>query len=371
MITLVFAVVALIAFMDKASNDLLVDHRDALNHRLRAEAYSALEATLSVLAQFQQVDSGLHSPAEGWDDPLTFAGYTPTEDRTVDVSFEDESGKISLPHADAQTLSRLFQSWQVAKGDADTLADALMGWMKRDYNYTTAIMPDYEQSAIPYEPPARPLRSYTELAAIDKVRDFFYDADGRPNDYWRQFVAAVSLLDFTQSNLNGATPDTLAALGQYDENQQQAIADFRSGKGQFQSKGPGYFQDTQQAQTVTGPGGNTNAFSTAISALRINITVHDGKSDFKLSAVIAPPNGAKTVQQTATSQKLQTSASSAQTAAQSQAAPNATQATGGASGTNAAPAANENLRYPFTLLEIRENAAIAPVSPPVAASPTT
>src|SRR5687767_2231482 len=92
MITLLFATFALIAFMEKASVDLLVDQRDVLTRRLRAEAYSALEMTLGVLEQFREAGNGLRSPSEGWADPLAFAGYTPSEGREVHIAFEDESG---------------------------------------------------------------------------------------------------------------------------------------------------------------------------------------------------------------------------------------------------------------------------------------
>jgi hypothetical protein len=368
MVTMLFAATALVAFMDKATNDLLVDHRAVQTRELRMEAYSALETVLAVLQDFSAADNGLHSPAEGWNDPLGFAGYTPSQDRTIDVTFEDESGKISLPHATADVLSRLFQGWQVPQSDADMMADAMMGWMKREHVYSTSISPDYEQAAIPYEPPARPLRSYSELAAIDKVRDFFYDADGRPNDYWRQFVASVSLFDFARSNINGAKPETLAAIGQFDPTQQAAMADFAARRGSFKDQ-EGYVRDTSQAQAVVGEGGNLRAFVTTITALRIFITVHEGKTEYRLAAVIAPPNGAKTVQQTATSQRTETSARSSQTAEQRQAAPDATRANAGATqasqNTN-----NQNLRYPFTLLEIRENDEIPPAPPPPPAEGT-
>jgi hypothetical protein len=367
MVTLLFAATALIAFMDKATNDLLVDHRDALDRRLRQEAYSAMEVTLSVLQEFRLASNGLHSPAEGWSDPLAFASYTPTEDRTVDVAFEDESGKISLPHATADMLTRLFQSWDISQGDSDMLADALMGWMKKEHVYSTAISPDYEQSAIPYEPPARPLRSYAELAAIDKVRDFFYDK-GQPNDYWRRFISSVSLFNFSKSNINGAVGDALAAIGQYDPTQQQNMADYRAGVGQFKGQGPGYFQDVAQAQTIAGQGGDATGFATTISALRITVTVHEGKSEFRLAAVIAPQNGATTVKETATSQRGQTSATSAQSTSDRQTAPDAQT---NASGAQSNRAASQNLRYPFTLLEIRENNEIPPVvsAPPTSGTP--
>jgi len=366
LITLIFASVALVTFMDRATNDLIVDHRDAQAHRLRMEAYSALEATLGVLVDFREALGGLHSPAEGWSDPLGFAGYTPTEGRTVDVAFEDESGKISLPHADAQVLTRLFESWGETQPDAETLADALMGWMHKEHVYTTAISPDYAQSAIPYDPPARPLRTYAELAAIDKVRDYFYDANGRPNDNWRRFVASVSLFDFAQSSLNGAAPDTLAAVGQYSDTQRQTMADYLAGTGQYQNQGRNYFRDPSQAQALAGAGGNAGAFSTTISALRILITVHDGRTTFRLAAVVTSQNAAKAVQETATSQKTETSSPTNQNA-QKQNSPSATQTKQQVSGNGAQqPNATENLRYPFTLLEIRENDEIpsSPVAPP-------
>jgi len=206
--------------------------------------------------------------------------------------------------------------------------------------------------------PGRPLRSYHELAAIGKVRETFYDADGRPNEFWKRFVASVSLLQFQRPNINGAKADTLAALGQFDETQQRTISEYLNGGGSYLSKGPGFFQNPTDAQQIAGPTGDAGAFSTTISALRIFVTVRDGRTEFRLAAVVAPPNGATTVQATATSTRTETSASSAQTAAQQQNRPNAGQAA-----TTPTPNQNQasgNLRYPYTLLEIRENEEIPP-----------
>ena len=213
MVTLLFATFALLAFMEKAAVDLLVDQRESVTRRLRIEAYSALEVVLGVLVDFREVGNGLRSPAEGWSDPLAFAGYTPADGRTIEITFEDESSKLSLPHINAQVLTTLFMQWGVLKAEAETIADVLLGWMKKNHVYTSPLQPNYEYGAIPYEPPGRSLRSYHELAAIEKAREFFYDADGRPNDNWRRFVENVSLFSFAKPNLNGARPDVLAALG--------------------------------------------------------------------------------------------------------------------------------------------------------------
>lgn len=364
MVTLLFATFALVTFMEKASVDLLVDQREVLTRRLRQEAYSALEMTLGVLNEFREAGNGLRSPAEGWSDPLAFAGYVPAEGRVVEIAFEDESGKLSLPQVNAQILTRLFRHWDLPQADAEGLADALLGWMKRDHVYTSAVQPDYESGPIPYLAPGRPLRSFGELAAIEKVRETFYDADGRPNDLWRRFVDSVSLYNFPRPNLNGARPDTLAALGQFDETQQRNLGDYLRGTGTYLNQGPRFFQAPNEAQQIAGPAGDAGAFAALISALRITVTVREGSTEYKLSTVIAPPNGATTVQTTATAGRTQTSAAGAQTAAQQQNRPNAAQATPPRPGASPAapgtgPAAS-SLRYPFTLLEIRENDEIPP-----------
>ncbi len=368
MVTLMFAAFALVAFMDKASVDLLVEQRESVTRRLRIEAYSALETTLAVLEDFREVGQGLRSPAEGWSDPLGFAGYVPAGDVTVEVAFEDESGKISLPRADVTVLTGLFQNWGIVQGDAEELADALLGWMKRDHIYSSAVQPNYDQGPLPFEPPRRSLRSFHELAAIEKVRQMFYDQDGRPNEYWKRFADSVSLLDFPRPNLNGAKPDTLAALGQFNEQQQQTIAEYLKGSGSFGKGGPGFFRGPADAQSIAGPGGNAAAFGATISALRITITVRDGRTEFRMSTVIAPQGStAKTVQETATSTRTETSAAAAKTAQQQQNRPNAAQSAnppGAAGAKSPGGAAAASLKYPFTLLEMRENDEIPPAPPP-------
>lgn len=371
MVTLLFATYALVAFMEKASVDLLVEQREAVARRLRVEAYSALETTLAVLEQFREAGQGLHSPAEGWADPLTFAGYAPADGRKVEVTFDDESGKISLPRANAQILVNLFKNWGILQNEAEQLADALLGWMRRDHVYASAVQPDYDQGPLPFEPPRRSLRSFHELAAIEKVREVFYDADGRPNDYWRRFVESVSLLDFPKPNINGARADTLAALGQFDEQGQRQIGDYLRGEGNFQYSGPGYFQNPNEAQRLTGPTGDTGQFATTISALRITLTVRDGRTEFRIATVVGPQgSAAQPVRQNATSMRTEVSGKSAQTAAQQQNRPTTTPAAArpGATPANPSGANPGNLKYPFTLLELRENDEIPSVS--TAASPS-
>ncbi|MEO6244498.1 MAG: hypothetical protein ABIQ12_03600 [Opitutaceae bacterium] len=352
MITLLFATFALLAFMEKASVDLLVDQRDIVTRRLRTEAYSALEVTLGVLNEFREAGNGLRSTAEGWGDPLGFAGYAPTDGRVVAIAFEDESGKISLPHAPAQVLVALFKNWELSQSGAENLADALLGWMKHGHVYTSAIQPSYDSGLLPFEAPGRPVRAWGELLAIEKVRETFFDADGRPNDLWKRLVDVVSLLDFPKTNLNNAKPDALAALGQFDATQQRNLGEYLQGTGAYERQGPQFFQNPADAQRIAGPTGDAGAFGATISALRINVTVQDGRNELRVSCVVAPPGGATTVNTKAT--HTQTTGAAAQAVSQAQNRP---------ASKPAQPAA-ASLKYPFTLLEIRENDEIPPPPPP-------
>jgi len=119
-VTLVFTAAALVAFMDKASNDLLVASHIAVADRLRMDAYSALEVTLATLEDFRLADSGLHSPGEGWGDPLTWAGWDPGDGNKITVAFQDESGKIPLIHADREFLTSMFEYWQLPQDTSST-----------------------------------------------------------------------------------------------------------------------------------------------------------------------------------------------------------------------------------------------------------
>jgi general secretion pathway protein K len=367
-VTLLFAAAALVAFMDKARNDLAVETRSIIADRLRQQAYSAVEVTLATLVDFSTADSGLHSTAEGWGDPLAWAGWEPEPGRKVEISFQDESGKIPLIHADATTLNNLFQYWKMTQTDAQHLTDVLLSWMQQNYIPTNAFNADYDQGDLPYSPPLRAIRSFDELRAIDYAREVFFDKAGRPNDLWWKFVNDFSIFSFTHPDINGANSDVLAAVGGFSDDQQQNLSSYLAGTGNYSTLGQQWFQNSASVRGVVGGTGNSAAFGTTITALRINVTVHEGAhSEFRLSVVVAPSGGARTVQTTATDMRNGASNSGsgetgsavsvtgqAQSVTQSAASPTSAQT---------AAAATANLQYPFTILEVLENDEI-PVQPP-------
>jgi hypothetical protein len=372
MVTLVFTATALVAFLDKATTDLLVESRAIADSRLRVDAYSALEVTLAVLQDFATVDNGLRSPNEGWGTPLDWAGWSsPTAGHTVEVAFEDESGKIPLYNVQAADMLSMFENWNLTQNDAQHLTDVLLVWMRQSYIPTVAPSPDYEQSALPYDPPLRAMRTYDELADIDFARDLFYDSDGRRNDLWWRFYRDFSLFRYPKPNINGTNQDILVGLGQYTASQMDNVTDFLAGKGDFVTPNPlgvQWFQNGSQIRNVLGRSGKGGAFTTTISALRITVTVHEGTNQFRLSAVIASAQGgASTVQVTATDRKKNSADDQADQANRTaglpgQVTPDTNASLPTTAQTNAATASA--LHFPFTILDIRENNDILTAPPP-------
>lgn len=374
LVTLVFAVSALTLFIEKADTDLLADIRQADAARLRTEACSALETTLGVLEDFRIVGDGLHSPAEGWGDPLEFAGYTPmNEGDTVEVRLEDESAKLPLASVRPEVLTDLFKYWQLPQDKADQLTDALMGWMKKDHVPSSANAPrveDYEAAPLPFDPPLRPLRSFSELSAIEGVRQAFFDEAGRPNDLYRQFTDTFSLYRYKAPNINGNKLAPLLARQIYDEQQQQRVADYLAGAGAYATQGPGFFKSMREVAAIAGGESTKLGYGTTVSALRIIVTVRHGRSSFQLTTVVAPQGGATAVPPSnvatvATGDDTTTTDVASGVVSGTATADQAAQPSSGQAATTptAVPTAPE-LNYPFTFLEIREND--NPVSSPSA-----
>jgi general secretion pathway protein K len=363
LMTLLLTSFALTKYLEKMSVDLLADARDARADRLRVHAYSALETTLAVLQEFRATNGALHSPTEGWGNPLDFAGYTPPEGLTVEATIEDESGKISLPHADFPTLRNLFQLLGQKQADAERLADALLVWIQKGYepaDSLTARATDYERAVIPHDPPGRSLHSFSELASIQFVRDTLYDEAGHPNDLWRAFADSVSLFDFSQPNINTAKMTTLAALGNYDEATVKMISDYLGGLGSYSRQGPAYFKSAQDMTGLVGQAAST-ALGAQVRCLRVTVTVSEGSASYRVGAVVTssggaqlPPSDPPTTSDTSTGSAAANDTTSAQNTSTS-AGSSAVASTSTDSSTSTSSQTGPALNYPFTLLEIREN----------------
>ncbi len=347
LVTLLLASFLLMAFVRRSGTELLADARAAERRQLRGEAYSALEATIAMLAAERDADGALHSPEDGWADLLAATGYVPAAGRQVDVSFVDESGKISLPMADAVTLQTALETAGLDQGAAEKTANALLAWTRKgDANDAAdADSPDYTRNDPPYGPAHRAIVSWAEFGAIEMDRHIFYDEDGRPTDVLRAFMRDFSLHSFHHSNVNTASSTVLATLG-LSADAISALENYRTQP--KRSDQTSVFRSLSDAAPVLGPSASPDHLSATVEVLRINLTVRQGALVQRLTAVIAPPNASSRVQ-----------APAAPTAPANP-------------GTTPAPAANANgggsgkvLNYPFAIVEIHEDieAPEIPVAP--------
>ncbi len=341
LITLLFASFLLTRLIESSSTDLLIAMRTADRDHLRADAYAALETTLAGLVDFRTVDGGLYAPNQGWNDPLGYAGYVPRAGVTLEVAFEDESAKLSLPRLNLDTLNALLVQLGLTVADATRVADALFVWIHNGHvaaeTATSATV--YEQGDPPADPPYRSLRSFDELAGIAVARDFFYGPDGRPKPLWNDFTRAVSLYQFATTNLNATTPTVLLATG-WDASQIDTLQKYLATPVSATKTRP-YLRTLAEARRQVGnvTGRNLGA---QIQCLRIIVTARQGAALLRLSALVTWANQASLPAPLAATPENTTAATGARpgasTTAQAQAA---------------AGAAN-TLRYPFTVLELSE-----------------
>jgi general secretion pathway protein K len=341
-------------FIETASVELLLETRHADRERLRQDARSAMEVTLATLADFMTIDHGLYTPVQGWQDPLGYAGYAPRAGVTVDVAFEDESGKIPLPNATRETLVALFGHLGLPDADANKLTDALLYWMRDGYVPATSAIDDsaYAAAVTPYDPPHRSLRSFEELRSVLVARDYFFDSDDQPKPLYQAFVNSVSLYAFTAANINASQSSTLAAAA-LDDSQAGKVADYVAGKGDRPVGAPPYLRSAKDIRNVLG-NANTTGLGTTIKCLRIKLTVREGASNMVLNALVAQPGQANlpaaAVTGDATAQQNQAPVAAADTTVgQSKAANTTTKAQ-----------TTTSLNYPFVILELSEETSSQP-----------
>lgn len=341
LVTIMLAAFLLTTFVRRSGTELLADARAANLKSLRADAYSALETTLAVLADFRAVDGALRSPAEGWEEPLRDTGYEPASGRDVEITFEDESAKLSLPNASETEIQTMLEFAGVERNQAEHLSHVLHAWVHDAPKDAAADLdvPDYTRADPPYQAAHRALRSWHELAAAELDERVFFDEAGRPTPVFDAFRQEVSLLSFRRVNLNSARAGVLTALG-LGSGEVQSLENYRQ---QPKPKGQdGVFRSITEANTVMGASVSGDRYGTNIEALRVNVAVHQGQVVYRLSAVVSAGTNASAPQRRTEAAKP------------------------GAVETAPLPE-RKALNYPFTVLEIKENA--EPTGP--LASPTS
>lgn len=90
------------------------------------------------------------------------------DDAGIEVKITDESGKIDLNAANAQTLDLLFQSLGIDAMESVQLADAILDWRDADdlVMPNGAEAPEYEAAGLPYGPADAPFTTVSELQQV-------------------------------------------------------------------------------------------------------------------------------------------------------------------------------------------------------------
>lgn len=253
---------------------------------LRVVAYSALEVSLAVLSEIHSIDGVLNGPAQGWSDPLAYAGVEVPEGIRVSVRFEDESGRIPLSATtDPALLMAFFELQEVPYATAERLTDCLIDWMDEDdlARLNGFDGDDYQRRATPILPANQRIRSWEEMRLIEACREAFFDEWGTPNAMNHSFRRAFSLFHQGQVNLNTATASTVAVL-------EKALQLDGSALG-FYLRGPDDTAGTADDRVLLGPaeeflGRAGGIAGTTVETLRVVIEVHRGEAHFLLTAVV-------------------------------------------------------------------------------------
>lgn len=278
--------------MDRAAVELAAESKASSRSGMREEAYSAMEASLAVLADYAAADNGLHAAEQGWGKPLELMTYIPAPGLSVDVTVDDETGKLSLPTVDETVLRGYLDAIGCPATSLDELVDALLVWTKANY-VAQGVAYDAESfggSTLPYKAPQRALRSFEELRAIPASREVFFDEEGHWNDLGQRFMAGASVFQYSASNVNSAGPEGMRALGM-DFGHIESLMFARENNKASSS----FYRSPGELSTVFGKDAPPPAGMGADAiCLHLIIKVKKGSREYQLDAWVSPAGAAST-----------------------------------------------------------------------------
>ncbi len=282
----------LLEFMEEATAKIkyygLFYNRDDL----RIEAYSVMETALAVVDEIREIDSALHSPAQGWGNPLQYAEIQFDPSLDIDIRISDETAKFSMEQAQADSLllNMIFEEMGITLAEAETLTDSLLDWVDEDdlERLNGAESDYYENGENGYRPPNEALQSWEELRLIKGFDVLFFDETGRPTEYFTQFKNAVSLDHDSPVNLNSASSFVLTVLARLAGFDKIALYDYING-----SDGERGTADDQMINSREHPffpanitsSGNIADLQTKV--LKVEVDVHRGESSFLLTSIVS------------------------------------------------------------------------------------
>ncbi len=342
LVLIVVTAAAILKFSERAMSEMAGEGYYVQRDRMRGEAYSALEATLAVLAQYREIDGGLYAPGQGWGDPLAEAGYEPAGERVVTVEFADENAKLALKTVDTSesALLALFTELGFEPGEVDVLTDSLLDWIDADDNPRPlgAEKDDYLRTDPPHVAANRAPRSFGELAAVQGFADLMFTETGRPTPRCEEFMRRVSLWSDGSLNLNTVSDEVLRVSGLVDDAQLNALSMVldtpEAPRGSAEGR---YFRSVSELAEKIGPLPAGLNLGVRTTVLGIVVTVRERQAEFRLRAIVRTDASGKN------------SKTSAQAGRSTGTASRTAGAVGGTVGAGA------EVEYPFKFLELVED----------------
>ncbi|MFZ9978645.1 MAG: general secretion pathway protein GspK [Opitutales bacterium] len=289
LVLITLASLLLARFMEDNSLELSMATREADRRRLRADAQSELELALAVIAEIRAIDlNKIHAPTQGFDDPHAYAGFPPRDGLQVQFDYEDESAKLPLSVLTKNDLIQLLYSLGMEQRDAERVSDAVVAWQSKSYESLEEEATDaaYQRATLSFRPARRPIRSFEEFRSIGVAKEFFFDERGRPTPIFQAFKSCVSLYTFPQANINTASDAVLLSQG-LDENQLALIRERQAEIGRRIVGTPPYFRVTSEVRQLIGGGANLAKFDDEIILMWVRVTVKEGLSKCRVSALVA------------------------------------------------------------------------------------
>ena len=289
LVLITLASLLLARFMEDNSLELSMATHEADRRRLRADAQSELELALAVIAEIRSIDlNKIHAPSQGFDDPHAYAGFPPRDGLQVQFDYEDESAKLPLSVLTKNDLIQLLYSLGMEQRDAERVADAIVAWQSKSYESLEEEASDaaYQRATLSFRPARRPIRSFEEFRSIGVAKELFFDERGRATPIFQAFKACVSLYTFPQANINTASDAVLLSQG-LDENQLALIRERQAEIGRRIVGTPPYFRVADEVRQLIGGGANLQKFDDEIILMWVRVTVKEGLSKCRVSALVA------------------------------------------------------------------------------------
>ena len=277
-------------FIEKGLSEIAGEGYYVERDRLRVKAYGALEITLAVLADFMAIEQSLQSPAQGWADPIGYAGVDLGDGVEVRVTFTDESAKLPLNRLDESSLFLLFDEIGIPPEDNLLLTNSLLDWIDEDdeTRIDGAETDEYGFREIPHRAANRAIHNLEELSVVEGFDIYFFDEEGRPNAIFDLFAEMVSPYGTGTLNANTVGPLTLRVAGSMSDPQIDAIGDYLSGADQIPGNGDDrYFASVDELLEVIVEMPPDLTLGVNMSILGIEVQATEGNAVFALKAIIS------------------------------------------------------------------------------------